>query len=153
MHKAGEGESQPKDLDKAEDDPAAGDVKESHPSQFASNPEGDIVECGTMTFEESGGRATVVYSIHNLRVSKPVKDDTCNQKKMRLTEVEKLKKYHDDTKSQRALRGSKEKADKSKKPNIDNQTYAKGKRKRNMNAPVSEHVRVDSRVFLNIPIQ
>ena len=153
MHQVGESESQPEDLDKAEDVPAAGDVKESHPSQNASNPGGGTLECGTVTVEESGGRATVVYSSRNLRAAKPPKDDSRSQKKMRLTEVEKLKKDHDDKKSQRALRGSKEKAEKSKEPNTDSQTYAKGKRKRNMNAPVSEHVRVDNYVFLNIPIQ
>jgi hypothetical protein len=153
LHQAGESESQPADLDKIEDVPAAGDVKESHPSQIASNPGGGILECGTVAVEESGGRATVVYSTRNLRASKLAKEDTRTLKKMRLTEVEKLKKDHDDTKSQRVLRGGKEKAEKSKEPNTDSRTYAKGKRKRNMNAPVSEHVRVDTCVFLNIPIQ
>ena len=153
LHQAGECESQPEDLSKAEDVPAAGDPKESHPPQIASNPAGGILESGTVTAEESEGRATVVYSTRNLKASKPAKDDTCAQKKMRLTEVEKLKKDHDDMKSQRALRGSKEKVEKSRSAKTDNQTYAKGKRKRNMSAPVSEHVRVDNHEFLNVPMQ
>ena len=95
----------------------------------------------------------MVNSTRNLRVAKPPKEDSRTQNKTRLTEVEKLKKDQHDTKLQRALRGSKEKAKKSNEPIIDSQTYAKGKRKINMNAPISEHVRVDNRVFLNIPIQ
>ena len=59
---------------------------------------------------------------------------------MRLTEVEKLKKDHDDTKKQRVVRGSKAQPKKSKEANIDNQQIAKGKRKRNMNAAVSKDV-------------
>ena len=153
LHQVGEAESQPRHLDKAADVPAAGDVKESHPSQIVSNLGGGTVECGIVTVDDSGGIATVVYSTRNLRASKSAKEDTRTQKKMRLTEVEKLKKEHDDTKKQRALRGNKEKAEKSKEANTDSQQNAKGKRKRNMNAPVSEHVSVDSLVFLKAPIQ
>jgi hypothetical protein len=130
--------------------PAVGDVKDSHPSGTSSNPAGGTPDCGTVTVAESGGRAPVVYSTRNLRASKPAKEDTRTQKKMRLTEVEKLKKDQDDTKKQRALRGSKEKAEKSKEANIDSQQNAKGKRKRNMNAPVSEHVSVGSLVFSQV---
>ena len=153
LHEAGECESVPEDLEKAEDVPAASDVKESHLTQKASNPGGCTLEGGPVTVEESGSRARAQYSTRSLRAPKPAKDDTRTQKKIRLTEVEKLKKDHEDTKSQRTLMGSKEKAEKSKEPSTDNQTNAKGKRKRNMNAPVSEHVRVDSHVFLDIPIQ
>ena len=153
LHQAGECKSQPEDLDKAEDVPAAGDLKESQPPQIASNHAGGTLECGTVTVEESEGRATMVYSTRNLRASKHAKDDTRAQKKMRMTEVEKLKKDHDDIKSQRALRGSKEKVEKSREANTNSQTYAKGKKKINMSASVSEHVRVDNRVFFNVPIQ
>ena len=151
MHEAGECESQPEDLDKAEDIPAGGDVNPSPPPQIASNHGGGTLDGGPVTVEESEGRATVVYSTSTLRASKPAKEDTRCQKEMRLTEVEKLKKDHDDIKSQMALMGSKEKVEKSK--DTDSQTYAKGKRKRNMSALVSEHVRVDNRVFFNVPIQ
>ena len=150
LQQAGECESQPADPDKAEDIPAVGDVKDSHPSGNSSNPAGGTPDCGTVTVAESGERAPVVYSTRNLRASKPAKEDTRTQKKMRLTEVEKLKKDQDDTKKQRALRGSKEKAEKSKEANIDSQQNAKGKRKRNMNAPVSEHVSVGSLVFSQV---
>ena len=88
---------------------------------------------------ESGGCGPIVYSTRNLRVSKPAKEDTRTQKRMRLTEVEKLKD-HNDTKKQRAVRGSKALPEKSKEANIDSQQNAKGKRKRNTNATVSEDV-------------
>ncbi len=141
----------PEDLEKAEDVPASGDVKESHLSQKASNPGGCTLEGGPVTVEESGSRARAQYSTRSLRAPKPAKDDTRTQKKIRLTEVEKLKKDHEDTKSQMTLMGSKEKVEKSK--DTDSQTYAKGKRKRNMSAPVSEHVRVDNHEFFNLPMQ
>ena len=70
-----------------------------------------------------------------------------------MTEVEKLKKESDDRKRPRALRGSKEKSLKSKETNIESQQNAKGKRKRNVNAPVPEHVSADSLEFFKAPIQ
>ena len=140
LQQAGECESQPADPEKAEDIPAVGDVKDSHPSGTLSNLAGGTPDCGTVTVAESGGRAPIVYSTRNLRASKPAKEDTRTQKRMRLTEVEKLKKDHDDTKKQRAVRGSKAQPEKSKEANIDSQQNAKGKRKRNMNAAVSEDV-------------
>jgi hypothetical protein len=75
-------------------------VKDSHPSGTSLNLTGSNPDCGTVTLAELGGRAPVVYSTRNLRASKPAKEDTQAQKKMRLTEVEKLKKDHDDTKKQ-----------------------------------------------------
>lgn len=147
MQEAGECELQPTDPDKALEIPAVGDVKDSHTTGTLNNPVGATPDCGAVTVAEAGGCATVVYSTRNLRASKPAKEDTRTQKKMRLTEVEKLKKDHDVTKKQRAVRGSKEKAEKSKEGNIENQQNAKGKRKRNMNAQVSEHVCVVNLVF------
>ena len=92
LHQARECKSQHEDLDKAEDVPAAGDVKELHPPQIASNPAGITLECGPVTVKELERHAKVVYSTRNLMASKPAKEDTRTQKKMRLTEVEKLKK-------------------------------------------------------------
>ena len=88
--------------------------------------------------QEAGVPATVLHSTRNLRASKPAKDDTQAHKKMRSTEVEKLKKDHDDTKKQRAVRDRKAQPEKNKEANIDSQQNAKGKRKRNVYAPVSE---------------
>ena len=150
LQQVGECESQPADPEKAEEIPAVGDVKDSHPSGTSSNPTGGTPDCGTVTVAESGGRAPIVYSTRNLRASKPAKEDTRTQKRMRLTEVEKLKKDHDDTKKQRAVRGSKAQPEKSKEANIDSQQNAKGKRKRNMNAAVSEDVSAHSHVFSQV---
>ena len=144
LQQATECESTPVDPDKAEDVPAAGDVKETQiMSQILGNPAGGNLECGPVTVEESGVRATVVYTTRSLRASKPAKEDTRTTKKMRVSEVEKLKKDNDDTKKQRAPRGSKEKAEKSKEANSESLQNAKRKRKRNVSASVSEHVSVD----------
>ena len=116
----------------------------------SSNPEGGIPDCGIVSGAESAGRAPVVYSTRNLRASKPAKEDTQAHKKMRQTEVEKLKKDHNDTKKQRAVRGCKAQPEKNKEANIDSQQNAKGKRKRNMNAPVSEDVSVGSHGFSEV---
>jgi hypothetical protein len=140
LQQVGECESQPADPEKAEETPAVGNEKDSYPTGTSSNPAGVTPDCGTVTVAESGGRAPIVYSSRNLRASKPAKDDTRTQKRMRLTEVEKLKKDHDEIKKQRAVRGSKAQLEKSKEANIDSQQNAKGKRKRNMNAAVSEDV-------------
>ena len=150
MHQVGEGESLAADPEKATDIPAVGDVKDSHPSGTLSNLAGGTPDCGTVTVAESGGRAPVVYSTRNSRASKLAKEDTQAPKKMRLTEVEKLKKEHDDTKKQRALRGCKAQPEKNKEANIDSQQNAKRKRKRNMNAPVSEDVSVGNHVFSQV---
>jgi hypothetical protein len=125
-------------------------VKDSHPSGTSLNLAGSNPDCGTVTLAELGGRAPVVDSTRNLRVSKPAKEDTQAQKKMRLTEVEKLKKDHDDTKKQRSLRGCKAQPEKNKEANINSQQNAKRKRKRNMNAPVSEDVSVGSHVIAQV---
>ena len=140
FQQVGECETQPADLEKAEEIPPVGDVKDLHPSTTSSNPAGGTQDCGTVTVVESGGPKPVVHYTRNLRASKPAKEDTRTQKRMRLTEVEKLKKDHDDTKKQRAVRGSKAQPEKSKEANIDSQQNVKGKRKRNMNASVSEDV-------------
>ena len=72
---------QPEDPDKAEDVSAAGDVKNSHPSQILSNRAGSTLECGTVTIEELGGCATVAYSTRNLRASKPAKNTLAPKRK------------------------------------------------------------------------
>ena len=140
LQQVGECESQPADPEKAEEIPAIGDMKDLHLSGTLSNPAGGTPDCGTETVAESCGYATVVYSTRNLRASKHAKWDIRTQKRMRLTEVEKLKKNHDDTKKQMIVQGSKTQPEKSKEANIDSQQNAKGKRKRNMNAAVSEDV-------------
>ena len=147
MHQVGEGESLAADPEKATDIPAVGDVKDSRPSGTSINPEGGTPGCVIVTRAESAGRAPVVYSTRNSRASKLAKEDTQAPKKMRLTEVEKLKKDHDNSKKQKALRGCKAQPEKNKEANIDSQQNAKGKRKRNMNAPVSEDVSVGNHVF------
>ena len=139
LQQVGECESQPADPEKAHEIHAVGDIKDSHPSGTSSNPTGGSPDCGTVTVVESGGCAPIVYSTRNLRASKPAKEDTRTQKRMRLTEVEKLKD-HDDTKKQRAVRGSKALPEKIKEANIDSQQNAKKKRKRNTNATVIEDV-------------
>ena len=147
LQQAGECESHPAVPEKAEDNPTVGDVKDSHPSGTSLNLAVSNPDCGTVTVAELGGRAPIVNPTQNLRASKPAKEDSQAQKKMRLTEVEKLKKDHDDTKKPRSLRGCKAQPEKNKEANSDSQQNAKGKRKRNMNAPVCEGVSVCSHVI------
>ena len=65
----------------SEDVPTAIDVKDAHRSQISCNPTIGNLECGPVTVEESGERATVVYSTRSLRASKLAKEDTRTQKK------------------------------------------------------------------------
>ena len=139
---------QPADPDKAVEMPAVGEVKDSQTTGALNNPAGGTPDCSAATVAEAGEHAPNLYLTRNLRASKPAKEDTRTHKKVRLTEVEKLKKDHDDKKKQMPVRGSKQKAEKSKEGNIESQQNAKGKRKRNMNAQVSEHVCVVNLVFL-----
>ena len=78
-----------------------------------------------------------------MRSPKPPKDDSRAHKKMRMTELEKLKKNSENPKKQRSLRGSKDKAGKvadikTNEGDIDSQHTAKGKKKKNVADVVSE---------------
>jgi hypothetical protein len=54
------------------------------------------------------------------------------------------------TRRSKSLRGCKAQLEKNKIANINSQQNAKGKRKRNMNAPVSEDVSVSSHVIAQV---
>ena len=120
------------------------DVQDLQTAATSNNPAEGTPDCVVMTVGDSTIRASAAYSSRTLRTPKPTKEDIRAQKKMRMTEVEKLKKENEKPKKHRSLRGSKEEAEKvadtkNKDSNISSQQNAKGKKKKNMPEPVSEH--------------
>ena len=152
-------------------------MKGSHTleKEQADNLGGGPPDCGTVIMAEAGGHALAGQTSHQ-KTPRMAKEGEGTHKRMRMIEVEKLKKDLEDPKKQRVLQGSKEKvekvADLNNKGGNDTQQNIKGKRKRtkkttttekntkndsNVNATVGEHVSAISlgevQKYLRVAIQ
>jgi hypothetical protein len=122
--------------------PTGGDDQGPHLPATSNNPERGTPDCAVVTVGDTIERASAVHSSRTLRTSKPTKEDSRAQKKMRMTEVEKLKKDNENPRKHRSGRGSKDKAEKVSEPktkegNTSSLQNAKGKKKKSMPDPVS----------------
>lgn len=135
--------------------PTCGDMMDPHTAATSNNPARGTPDCAVVTVGETIQRASAVQSSRTLRTSKPTKEDIRAQKKMRMTEVENLQKDNENPRKHRSARGSKDKAvtvsePKTKEGNTGSLQNAKGKKKKNMPDPVSEHVSAYLGLWLHI---
>lgn len=145
LQEGGEWNSPAADPEEADGLLTCGDVQDPQTAATSNNPAKGTPDCAVITVGDSTEHASAVYSSRTLRSSKLTKEDIRAQKKMRMTEVEMLKKDNEKPKKHRSLRGSKEKAEKvadtkNKEGNIGSHHNAKGKKKKTVPEPVSEPV-------------